>query len=178
MNSQIDAQFDVQLGQVNQDLEKGLAQSKRIELPYSLIEAGRATGPLKRDFSDLLRLYPTTFAAEVIPPYLIIRSQIIPPRPWPLTIGGLPVQFSTDEYGDSYDRGWLGRGRKCLKDLDPHNMIDYSEDVLQQAVGIFQESKIKIRDIFWFGGFWQITIPDSTDIKILPSHIAASPAFY
>jgi len=38
--------------------------------------------------------------------------------------------------------------------------------------------KIKIRDIFWFGGFWQITIPDGTEIKLLPSRIASSPAFY
>ena len=43
---------------------------------------------------------------------------------------------------------------------------------------MFQELKIKIRDIFWFGGFWQITIPDSTDIKLLPSSIAPNPAFY
>ncbi len=43
---------------------------------------------------------------------------------------------------------------------------------------MFQELKIKIRDIFWFGGFWQITIPDGTDIKLLPSSIASNPAFY
>jgi len=125
------------MGQANQDLEKGLAQSKRIELPYSLIEAGRATGPPGGDFSDLLTLFPTTFAAEVFPPYLIIRIRTIPPKPWPLTIGGLPVQFSTDKFEDSLNRGRLGRGHRSLKDLDLHSTIDYSPDVLRQAVGLF-----------------------------------------
>lgn len=38
--------------------------------------------------------------------------------------------------------------------------------------------KISIHDIFFFSGFWQVTVPDHTDIKLLPSRIASSPAFY
>jgi hypothetical protein len=174
-NGQTDAQFNAKLG--SQDLEKGLAQSKKIELPYSLIEAGRATAPPKGDFSDLLKLFPTTFAAEVFPPYLIIRVKKLPPKPWPLTVGGLPVQFSTDKEVESFDRGRIGRGPKVLKELDLHRTIDYNEEVLRQAVRVFRELKIKMKDIFWFGGFWQITIPDGTDIKLLPSSTASSPAF-
>ena len=175
-NDQIDAQFSFQLG--SQDLEKRVTQSKRIELPYSLIEAGRATAPPEGNFSDLVRLFPTTIGADVFPPYLIIRVQKMPPKPWPLTVGGLPVQFRTDKWVESFDRGRMGRGRKFLEDLDLQRTIDYNQDVLRQAVRVFQELKIKVRDIFWFGGFWQITIPDGTDIKLLPSSIASNPAFY
>lgn len=178
INGQIEAQYEVLPGQASQELEEGLAQSRRIELPYSLVEAGRATAPPEGDFSHLLSLFPTTFGADVYPPYLMIRVRKIPPKPWPLTIGGLPVQFSTDEWVESFDRGQLGRGHRSLKDLDLHNKIDYNQDVLRQAVTVFQELKIKIRDIFWFGGFWQITITDRTDTKLLPSHIASNPAFY
>lgn len=80
-NGRIDLQFDVQLGQASPDLERGLAQSKRIELQYSLIVAGRATTPPLGDFSDLLRIFPTTFAVEVFPPYLIIRVREMPLKP-------------------------------------------------------------------------------------------------
>ncbi|KAA6406532.1 MAG: hypothetical protein FRX48_09697 [Lasallia pustulata] len=174
----LDDQFNVKLDQASQDLQKSLAQSKRIELPYSLFEAGRATAPPKGDFSDLFKLFPTTFGADVFPPYLIIRVRDIPPKPWPLTIGGLPVQFSTDKWVGSFDRGQLGRGHKVLEDLDLQEGRDYNQTVLRRAVKVFQELKIKIRDIFWFGGFWQITIPDGTDIKLLPSRIASNPSFY
>ena len=88
------------------------------------------------------------------------------------------MQFRTDKLVESFDRGRMGRGHKCLEHLDLHRTIDYSQDVLRRAVRVFQELKIKIRDIFWFGGFWQITIPDDTDIKFVPSRIASSPAFY
>ena len=88
------------------------------------------------------------------------------------------MQFSTDKWVESFSRGRSGRGHKILEDLDLHTEGDYNQAVLRQAVSAFQALKIKIRDIFWFGGFWQITIPDGTDIKLLPSRIASSPSFY
>lgn len=72
----------------------------------------------------------------------------------------------------------MGRGHKVLEDLDLHRTSDYNQAVLRRAVKVFQELGIKIGDIFWFGGFWRITIPDGTDIKSLPSRIGSSPAFY
>ena len=42
----------------------------------------------------------------------------------------------------------------------------------------FQNAKIPINDIFWFAGFWQITIAKEIDIQILPYRVAGSPAFY
>lgn len=114
----------------------------------------------------------------MFPPYLIIRVREIPPKPWPFTIGGLPLQFSTEDGDETFDRGRRGRGHKCLQDLDLHRMIDYNEEVLQKVVRLFRDLSIKIRDIFWFGGFWQLTVPDGTDMKLLPSSIASSPAFY
>lgn len=88
------------------------------------------------------------------------------------------MQFQTEKWVESFDRGRIGRGQKSLKDLDLQRKVDYSQDILRQAVRVFRELEIKIRDIFWFGGFWQITIPDGTNIKLVPSSIASSPAFY
>lgn len=135
--------------------------------------------PPNGDFSELLKLFSTTVGVEVFPPYLIFRVKEIPPKPWPLTIGGLPVQFSTDtSVKESFHRGRMGRGRRALEDLDLHRKIDYEENVLRQVVRMFQETEIKIRDVYWFGGFWQVTVPDDTDFKLLPHRIASSPAFY
>ncbi|MCJ1483606.1 hypothetical protein MMC06_003774 [Schaereria dolodes] len=174
-----DGQVNVEVGHVNQNLEMSLAQSKIVELPYSLIEAGRATLPPRGDFSDLSKLYPTTFAIDIFPPYLVFRVQAIPPKPWPLTIGGLPVQFCTQILVDPFDsRGRLGRGQQLLQDLNSQTRSDINQDLLRQVARVFQGLQINIRDIFWFGGFWQITIPDDIDIKLVPFRIASHPAYY
>lgn len=88
------------------------------------------------------------------------------------------MQFRTDKHVEPFERGKPGRGPKALGHLDLHNKIDYSPDILRQAVGAFRELKVKIRDIFWFGGFWQVTVPDGTEFDLLPYRVAGSPAWY
>ena len=95
------------------------------------------------------------------------------------TDGWRPIKFSTGPEGEEFfDRGQIGRGRSALADLDIHRKTDFNEDMLRQVISMFHKMEIKIRDIYWFGGFWQITIPDETDIKLVPCRIASSPAFY
>ena len=155
-----------------------LAQSKGVQLPYSLVENGRVTGPPNGDYSLLLKLFPTTFGVELSPPHLIIRLKTLPPKPWPLTIGGLPVQFTTENLGDSFSRGRLGRGASIITDLDFSEVGGCDFETVGKVVRAFKNMNIKIRDIFWFSGFWQITITEGTDIKDVPHRIAGSPAFY
>jgi hypothetical protein len=125
-----------------------------------------------------LNLFPTTFAAEVIPPYVIIRVRTLPPKPWPFTVGGLPLWLTTDEFGDCFDRGRTGRGRKALEHIDLHRKEEFSEDILKRAIAVFQALQVKIRDIMWGAGFWMITMPDNTDLNVLPVTIAHQICFY
>ena len=173
---QTDKQFDAELD--SPDLRTSLAQSRKVELEYSLVVSGRATTPPHGDFSELQRLFPSTYAVEIFPPYLVFRVHTAPSKPWPLTIGGLPVCFLTDKHTDPFARGRMGRGQKLLTNLDLHRAADFNWSIVGQAVEIFKDRTIEIRDIFWFGDFWQITVQDNTDMKLLPSFIAAAPVFY
>jgi hypothetical protein len=155
INSQIDAQFDIELGKKSREskaLQDILATSKRIKLDYPLIMDGRPWGPpADRGFTDLLNLFSTTFVVEIRSPFLIIRVHTLPPKPWPLTIGGLPVRFTTDKYDTCFDYGKGGKGPKALTHLDLQNKHEFSEDILRQAIVFFQDTKIKIRSIFRLG---------------------------
>src|SRR3984957_5619669 len=177
-NQHIDAQFEVELGQLSQNLANALTVSKRIELSYSLVENGRPTTPPRGDFSELLKLFPTTFAAEVAPPYVIIRVRTLPPKPWPFTVGGLPLWLTTDESADCFDRGRTGKGRKALEHIDLQCKEEFSEDILREVIAVFRDLQVKIRDIMWSPGFWRITIPDDADLKVLPSFVAHQVCFY
>ena len=175
----IEPQFDTHLGQPSKAVVDNLAQSKGVQLPYSLVENGRVIGPPNGDYSLLLKLFPTTFGVELSPPHLIIRLQTLPPKPWPLTIGGLPVQFTTENLGDSFSRGRLGRGASTnITDLDLSEVGGCDFETVGKVVRALKNMDNMMRDIFWFSGFWQITITEGTDIKVVPHRIAGSPAFY
>jgi len=150
---QIDAQFEIQLEQPNQDLAKAIAVSKQIELSYPLVENGRPMTPPFGDFSELLRLFLTTFAAEVVPPYVIIRARTLPPKPWPFIVGRLLLWLTTDEFADCFDRGRSGKGPKALEHIDLQRKDEFSEDILREAIAVFRALQVKIRDIIWCAGF-------------------------
>jgi hypothetical protein len=113
-----------------------------------------------------------------MPPYVIIRVRTLPPKPWPFTVGGLPLWLTTGEFDDCFDYGRTGRGPKALEHIDLHRKDEFSEDILREAIAVFRALQIKIRDIMWCAGFWRITIPDDTDLKVLPTTIAYHICFY
>ena len=183
--SQADVQFEIQLGlrEPSQDLARTFATSKRIELDYTLVDDdGHAIAPPRGDWSELAgmfkRAFPTSYAVELSPPYLIIRSELLPPLPWPFTVGSLPLCFADNELEDCFDRGVLGRGGKELQMIDLKRGDKLSEDVLEQSLGVFQARGVKIHEIFCFDSFWRIVIPDATDLKRVPRVLAGQACLY
>jgi hypothetical protein len=67
---------------------------------------------------------------------------------------------------------------KVLEYFDSQRKDDFSTAILEKALAIFVDAKIKIHDIAWFAGYWQITIPEDMDMKKVPSLIAHHRAFY
>lgn len=177
-NSQTDDSQVFSFTETNKDLAKALVKSRKIQLPYSLVSNGRAVPPPNGDYSDLLKLFPGTISVEIASPFLVIRLSTLPPSPWPLALGGLPVHFTTDQTSDGFQRGRLGQGTPELKDINMQKDQDFNKHVLSRAIGVFQERQVAMRDIYWYGGFWRLTIPNDTDFKILPARIAGQPAFY
>lgn len=141
-------------------------------------KGGRAIPPPRGDWAVILNLFPNATGAEISDPFLTVLVPTLPSKPWPLTVGGLPLQFSTHEAGDSFKKGRLGRGPAVLKELDLHRNIEYDDAVLRKAVDAFQNLQVSIRDIFWYGGFWKVTTTNAADIKQLPFRLANSPVFY
>ena len=43
-----------------------------------------------------MAVFPTCYAATLMNPLLILHYETLPPRPWPLTIAGLPVYLTTE----------------------------------------------------------------------------------
>ena len=165
----------------NQELEQSLAQSKKIDLPGpdSLVKFGRAVFPPYDQLTEMLRLlFPKVVQWEVRPPYLIIRFRELPPKPWPFTTGNLPIQITVQE-GEIFKRGKLGLGGKFMEDLNLHDMkSDITRPIMQRVIDHFDQTGVKIRDIFWFTGFWLVTTLERIDRKVLPTKFGGSPVWY
>ena len=159
------------------DIEMGVKRVKRIELSYSMFEGERIVGSPNEDFSGLIHLFPITTGVEVMPPYLVITVRDYPQKPWPLTVGGLPIQFRQDESAEVFHRGTSGRGPKVLDDVDLR-VETMSDEILRTVGNKFVAHDIKIKDIYWFSGFWRVTVPDNIPRTQLPCLIGKCPAYY
>ncbi|KAI4120471.1 MAG: hypothetical protein LQ338_006994 [Usnochroma carphineum] len=172
-------QFEVKLDQTSANLTRGIAQSKRLKLAYSLVENGRPTTPPLGDWSDLTNLFPTTVSVEIMPPFLVFTVREVPPRPWPLTVAGLPIMFHSEfEFQSALLPGQPGRGPPSLDNLRLRTSTDYSRQVLEQAVQVFDDLKQDLFEIYWFGSFWRITVPDGADFQRLPRRLGDAQCFY
>ncbi|KAL8842261.1 MAG: hypothetical protein Q9170_000587 [Blastenia crenularia] len=172
-------QFEVKLDQTSINLTRGIAQSKRLKLAYSLVKNGRPTTPPLGDWSDLTRLFPTTVSVEVTPPFLVFTVREVPPRPWPLTVSGLPIMFYSEfEFHSALLTGQPGRGPRSLDNLQLRSSTDYSRHVLGQAVQVFDDLKQDLLQIYWFGSFWRITVPNDANSQRLPRRLGDAPCFY
>ena len=50
--------------------------------------------------------------------------------------------------------------------------------MLKQTIKYFEAATVRIRDIYWFAGFWLVTTLDDVDSKLLPALIEGSPTWY
>jgi len=74
-----------------------ITNASNIDLSFPMVEDGGGRGPTNKDqWKETTSLFPTTQEVWINSPFLVICVQTLPPRPWPLTIGGYPLQITTD----------------------------------------------------------------------------------
>lgn len=171
--------FDVVLGKPNPDFARVVATSNRITLAFRLIENGRYIGPPEDGFTKLASLFPTTYAVEVRPPFLLFRVRTMPPKPWPLFVAGLPPQFTIDEYKPGWDIGKVGRGPKLPSQYNLQEKDKFSDAVLKDAINSLVEHKVDFIDLRWYGAFWVVSLScKATAWQNMPSFLAGQGCYY
>lgn len=150
-----------------------VATSNRVHLTYPLIHEGIYTTPgSKEQFQELFHLFPTTYAVDICPPVLIIRVNTLPPRPWPLTVGGMLLRLTSDQHDMCFDRGFIGKGPRAVTEIDLRD-VEFSDAILSKAIYLFTHTlRIGITSIAWMGTSWMITVPDGTKPDHLPFLLA------
>lgn len=147
-------------------------QSKNVELSFRLInEDGIFQSGLTDDeWNELKAVFSAfdPFEIAVWPPVLIVRVQSLPPKPWPLSVAGLPLKFTTHDTDSCFKSGKIGgtNGALPLPDL---RRTRFEAEMLDQVVDyLLDDLEINVKRVTWFGSCWRITISDDTDLATLP----------
>jgi hypothetical protein len=169
----------VDLEKDDEKIAAAVSKSRHIVLDFPLVKDHRAKSAPHGGYSKIGRLFPTAFIVEVLPPFLIVRVRTLPPKPWPLTVGRLPLKLTTSPNEDCFDCSQGGYGLQIFKHINVRKDRDaYHHDLLAEVIGYFQNASIKLRTIAWFYGFWMVSLVDEVDPKLLPSTIGRAIVFY
>lgn len=104
---------------------------------FSLVEDGRIRMPANEKELDLLaRVFPGAQSVGVFLPTVVVRYEVLPAKPWPLSVAGLPVYFTTDGHSVGFDYGRLGGSRAAV--LAEHDARDFLSENLMESYPVLR----------------------------------------
>jgi hypothetical protein len=159
-------------------LAEVVSTSRHILFDFTLVKDGIPRCPrTEKEWNALLNLFPTTYSVGFHSLFLIIRVRRLPPKPWPLSVAGLPFYITTNKWDDPWVRGEYGRGGRILEDLDARHCV--TDEIFDAVTSYFDShTDVKITAVRWSIGSWRITVPDGTLVQKLPMVVARTPCGY
>jgi hypothetical protein len=155
-----------------------VSTSRHILFDFTLVEDGMPRCPrTEEEWNVLQNLFPTTYSVSLHGLFLIIRVRRLPPKPWPLSVAGLPFYITTNEWNSPWIRGEYGRGGRILEDLNAQHRV--TDEIFDAVTSYFDtHTNVKITAVRWSIGSWRITVPDGTLVQKLPMVVARTPCGY
>ena len=87
------------------------------KLDFSLLQDGQPKIPSSDQFEEIMYLFPNRTSVKAMLSFLVVTCKTLPPRPWPLTVAGLPLYLTT-ENNEPLDLGLRMRGPKTRLDVE------------------------------------------------------------
>jgi len=89
-----------------------------VTMDFHLWQDGKQAAPTQAQSNAISALFPTCFAVAAAPPFLVVRVKALPPKPWPVTVAGLPLYLTTDANEGPMDLGTRAQGPKLSISAD------------------------------------------------------------
>ncbi|KAK2799102.1 hypothetical protein FQN50_008608 [Emmonsiellopsis sp. PD_5] len=144
---------------------------------FCLVSDGVARPPSDDEFRILKDSFPTANSVSVTPPLLIVEYHKLPPKPWPLSIAGLPVFITSEENCLGFGFGRQGGRKKALPHYNATRHVN--EEIFMAAIDYFEtQLEVFITSIVHLAGRWLTTVPDDTKLSELPWLLASAHCTY
>lgn len=137
--------------------EGKIPSARLVILPFSL--RGNKPGFDKKNRMTLFQPFPHTKGVCFDGYFLVFLFEVLPPKPWPITIAGVQCYFTTDA-NDSGPLGPLTRrtSRSLIRifpDMDARNIsLIKIDDVFDRLKTFFREAGIEITEIQYWNDFF------------------------
>ena len=100
---------------------------------------------------EIAALFPTCYAVAHMAPFLVVRVKDLPPKPWPVTIAGLPLYLTQSLDDNPMDWGERASGPKLQIAADLGLWRSPSFDNMVSIFEAFAELGATVDRIQWFG---------------------------
>lgn len=152
--------------------------ARHLDLGFKLLDNNRLPrNPTRDEFETIGKLFPHHFGTGILGPFLVISVRELPPKPWPVSVAGLPLFLTTKMADIPWNIGKPGKIRHRV--LEYLNATENATRLLyDHVIAFFEEQGIYIWEVVWMVGCWRIRVPNTTDIAVLPGYICQAAAFY
>ena len=134
------------------EYESSVFQSTtHVELGFSLYHDGIQINPNKEQANAILDLFPTAFNLSIQNPLIVVTCLQLPPKPWPLTVAGMPLYLTTDSKTIPLKLGLGARGPKIEID---YPIKRYEHPTLQTFKKVYEaldKHNIFLTRLQWVG---------------------------
>ena len=155
-------------------LPAAIDRPRKIILPFSLLDGdGLPTLPsCEEDWNILFNLFADTCEISTTGFFLVIRVTKLPPKPWPVSVAGLPLFLTTETDYAPLLPSKHGLNGHALKHLDMKKAC--VDDALGELTKYFDSQDVAVNEVRWEFPALVIVIPEDTDLTKLPSWCGTS----
>ncbi|MCJ1365136.1 hypothetical protein MMC16_004256 [Acarospora aff. strigata] len=115
------------------------------------------------------KMFEDVFEVSINATFMIIRCRSLPPRPWPLTMGGIPLWLSDSPTETHMASGTAGRSPPILPELNLSKICCPAGEGFELIVEYFSgKLGFQISEIMWSGPQLRIKTSDNAQLTALP----------
>ncbi|KAI4194387.1 MAG: hypothetical protein LQ350_007799 [Teloschistes chrysophthalmus] len=107
--------------------------------------------PSTAQFKQIKELFPTCFKVSFSPPFIIIVCRVLPAKPWPVTVAGIPAWLTDDENAQPMDIGINAFGPKVSLQAPIKIWVPAAKAVAEEIITIFRNLGAPISRLRWLG---------------------------
>ncbi|MCJ1228476.1 hypothetical protein MMC12_005137 [Toensbergia leucococca] len=123
---------------------------RHVKLDFELYREGRQWTPSVKEQNVILNLFPTSYRMSIRPPFLIVFCTKLPPKPWPISVAGVPL-FLTDNNELPINYGLSSHGPKASVKSSISLWKTPDLGAFQEVFSVLNDLGANIRRLQWIG---------------------------
>ena len=122
-----------------------------MKLGFNLYQDRVQVNPNMEQVKTILDLIPTAFKLSLQNPFLVVTCVQLPPKPWPLTVAGMPLYLTTDPNATPLKLGLRARGPKLNIDNEFKRYDQPTLETFKKVFEVLDEHGIHLIRLQWVG---------------------------